>query len=41
LAAFKGVIGHYHIQASKADPAKATAMRWDRVIDGRKGGWCR
>jgi N-acetyl-anhydromuramyl-L-alanine amidase AmpD len=34
LAAFKGVIGHYHIQANKADPGPA--MQWDRVIDGAR-----
>lgn len=34
LAAFKGVIGHYHIQANKQDPGPA--LQWDRVIDGAR-----
>ncbi len=34
LASFKGVIGHYHIQANKADPGPA--LQWDRVIDGAR-----
>jgi N-acetyl-anhydromuramyl-L-alanine amidase AmpD len=30
LAAFSGVLGHYHIQANKADPGPA--LQWERVI---------
>jgi N-acetyl-anhydromuramyl-L-alanine amidase AmpD len=34
LAAFQGVIGHYHITTSKVDPGPA--LDWDRVIKGAK-----
>ncbi len=30
LRTFKGVLGHYHIQADKADPGPA--LQWDRVL---------
>jgi len=31
LAAYQGVLGHYHIQANKSDPGPA--FQWDYVID--------
>ena len=34
LAVYKGLIGHYHIQAEKADPGPA--FQWDFVIDGAR-----
>lgn len=34
LAAYKGVIGHFHIQTNKSDPGPA--LQWDTVIDGAK-----
>ncbi len=34
LAAFKGILGHYHIQDNKTDPGPA--LDWDRVIDGAR-----
>jgi N-acetylmuramoyl-L-alanine amidase len=34
LSAFRGVIGHYHIQENKVDPGPA--MQWDRVINGAR-----
>ena len=34
LAAFKGVLGHYHIQENKTDPGPA--LDWDRVIEGAR-----
>ena len=34
LAAFQGVIGHFHIQTNKVDPGPA--LDWDKVIDGAK-----
>lgn len=34
LAAFKGVIGHYHITTSKVDPGPA--LDWDRVMLGAR-----
>jgi N-acetyl-anhydromuramyl-L-alanine amidase AmpD len=35
LAAYSGLIGHYHIQENKADPGPA--LQWDRVVQGAKG----
>jgi N-acetyl-anhydromuramyl-L-alanine amidase AmpD len=35
LAAYRGVLGHYHIQLDKTDPGPA--MQWDLVIDGARG----
>ncbi len=32
LAAYQGVLGHFHIQANKTDPGPA--FQWDRVIGG-------
>ncbi len=34
LAAFQGVIGHFHIQTNKIDPGPA--LDWDKVVDGAK-----
>jgi len=34
LAAWHGLLGHYHIQADKLDPGPA--FQWDRVIDGAR-----
>ncbi|TVR51005.1 MAG: N-acetylmuramoyl-L-alanine amidase [Puniceicoccaceae bacterium] len=34
LAAFRGLIGHYHIQSNKIDPGPA--FDWDRVLDGAR-----
>lgn len=34
LAAFKGVLGHYHIQTNKTDPGPA--LQWEKVITGAK-----
>lgn len=31
---FRGLIGHFHIQANKVDPGPA--FQWDRVIDGAR-----
>ena len=31
LAAYKGVLGHYHIQTNKTDPGPA--LQWDKVIN--------
>ena len=31
---YRGVLGHYHVQADKIDPGPA--MQWDTVIDGAK-----
>ena len=31
---YKGVLGHYHVQANKVDPGPA--FQWDRVIDGAR-----
>jgi N-acetyl-anhydromuramyl-L-alanine amidase AmpD len=31
-AAFRGVLGHYHVQANKEDPGPA--LQWDRIIQG-------
>ena len=32
--AYKGVLGHYHVQTNKVDPGPA--FQWDRVIDGAR-----
>ncbi|MBC7368113.1 MAG: N-acetylmuramoyl-L-alanine amidase [Undibacterium sp.] len=32
LAAYKGVLGHYHIQTNKTDPGPA--LQWEKVIKG-------
>ncbi len=34
LAAFKGVLGHYHIQTNKTDPGPA--LQWEKIIDGAR-----
>jgi hypothetical protein len=34
LAAYRGILGHYHIQADKTDPGPA--FDWDRVISGAR-----
>lgn len=34
LAAYEGVLGHYHIQTNKTDPGPA--LDWDKVIEGAK-----
>ena len=34
LRNYKGVIGHYHIQANKTDPGPA--LQWDKVINGAR-----
>ncbi|MFN7021917.1 MAG: hypothetical protein ACK4WH_11400, partial [Phycisphaerales bacterium] len=34
LATFRGLIGHYHIQANKTDPGPA--LQWDRLINESK-----
>ncbi len=34
LAAYEGVLGHYHIQTDKVDPGPA--FQWDRVIGGAR-----
>jgi N-acetylmuramoyl-L-alanine amidase len=34
LAAFKGILGHHHIQTNKTDPGPA--LDWDRVVHGAK-----
>jgi N-acetyl-anhydromuramyl-L-alanine amidase AmpD len=34
LAAYQGILGHYHVQTNKVDPGPA--FQWDRVIDGAK-----
>ncbi len=34
LAAYRGLLGHYHIQDNKVDPGPA--FDWDRVIDGAR-----
>jgi N-acetyl-anhydromuramyl-L-alanine amidase AmpD len=34
LAAYEGVMGHYHIQTNKTDPGPA--LQWDYVIDGAR-----
>lgn len=35
FAAFRGVLGHYHVTRSKVDPGPA--FDWDRVIGGARG----
>jgi N-acetyl-anhydromuramyl-L-alanine amidase AmpD len=35
LAAYHGVLGHYHVQTDKTDPGPA--LQWDKVIEGAKG----
>lgn len=35
LEGYRGVLGHYHIQAGKMDPGPA--LRWDHVIEGARG----
>ncbi|MCC6320355.1 MAG: N-acetylmuramoyl-L-alanine amidase [Phycisphaerales bacterium] len=34
LAAYTGILGHYHIQANKIDPGPA--LQWDRVVAGAR-----
>ena len=34
LAAYRGLLGHYHIQQNKIDPGPA--FDWDRVITGAR-----
>lgn len=34
LAAYEGILGHYHIQTDKTDPGPA--LDWDRVINGAR-----
>jgi N-acetylmuramoyl-L-alanine amidase len=34
LAAYHGVLGHYHVQTNKTDPGPA--FQWDTVIDGAR-----
>lgn len=34
LAAYHGVLGHFHIQTNKTDPGPA--LQWDKVIDGAR-----
>lgn len=34
LAAYSGLLGHYHIQQNKADPGPA--MQWDSVVNGAR-----
>jgi N-acetyl-anhydromuramyl-L-alanine amidase AmpD len=34
LAAFKGVLGHYHIQTNKTDPGPAT--QWEKILSGAR-----
>lgn len=34
LAAYRGVLGHYHIQSNKTDPGPA--FQWERVIEGAR-----
>jgi N-acetylmuramoyl-L-alanine amidase len=38
LEAYRGVMGHYHIQKDKTDPGPA--MQWDRVINGARRALC-
>jgi hypothetical protein len=35
LSAYRGILGHYHIQENKADPGPA--MQWDRLIREARG----
>ncbi len=32
--AYRGILGHYHVQANKVDPGPA--FQWDRLIDGAR-----
>jgi len=34
LAAYHGLLGHYHVQDNKTDPGPA--FQWDRVITGAR-----
>jgi N-acetyl-anhydromuramyl-L-alanine amidase AmpD len=34
LAAYHGLLGHYHIQTNKQDPGPA--FQWDRVVEGAR-----
>jgi N-acetyl-anhydromuramyl-L-alanine amidase AmpD len=34
FSAFRGVLGHWHVQENKVDPGPA--MDWDRVVDGAR-----
>ncbi len=34
LAAYQGVLGHFHIQTNKTDPGPA--LQWDKIIDGAR-----
>lgn len=34
LAAYEGVLGHYHVQGNKQDPGPA--LQWDKVINGAR-----
>ena len=34
LAAYQGVLGHYHVQENKQDPGPA--LQWDKLIDGAR-----
>jgi N-acetyl-anhydromuramyl-L-alanine amidase AmpD len=34
LAAYQGVLGHFHVQTNKTDPGPA--LQWDKVIDGAR-----
>jgi N-acetylmuramoyl-L-alanine amidase len=34
LAAYHGVLGHFHVQTNKTDPGPA--LQWDRIIDGAR-----
>ena len=34
LAAYQGLLGHYHIQSDKTDPGPA--LQWDRIVDGAR-----
>lgn len=34
LAAYQGVLGHFHVQTNKVDPGPA--FQWDRVIEGAR-----
>jgi N-acetylmuramoyl-L-alanine amidase len=34
LAAYKGLLGHFHIQRDKVDPGPA--LQWERVVEGAR-----
>ena len=38
FARYRGILGHYHVQANKVDPGPA--FQWDRVIDGARAILC-